>query len=37
MENLQTGKSTHLVRSTYKFKSGLSEQDFSETALKNIR
>lgn len=37
MENLQTGKSTHLVRSEFQFGTQLSAQDFTEVALKNVR
>lgn len=37
MENLQTGKSTHLVRGPYQFQVGLSSQDFTKNALKNLR
>ncbi|WP_374090559.1 outer membrane lipoprotein-sorting protein [Methylomicrobium lacus] len=37
MENLQTGKTTRLVRSAYQFGAALSAQDFTEGALKNIR
>lgn len=37
MENLQTGKTTRLVRSAYQLGTRLSEQDFTEGALKNVR
>lgn len=37
MENRQTGKTTHMVRSPYQFRTSLSEQDFTEGALKNVR
>lgn len=37
MENLQTGKTTRLVRSAYQFGTRLREQDFTEGALKNVR
>lgn len=37
MENHQTGKSTTLNWSQFKFKTGLSERDFDQTALKRIQ
>lgn len=37
MDNVQTGKTTHLVRSPYQFRTNLSAQDFTEGALKNVR
>ena len=37
MENHHTGKSTRLVWSDYKFKTGLSEKDFNKNALKRVR
>ncbi len=37
MVNHQTGKSTELVFSDYKFKSGLSDSDFTQNSLKRAR
>lgn len=37
IDNHQTGKSTRLQRGDYQFQVGLSEQDFSESSLKNMR
>ena len=37
MENHQTGKSTRLTWSDYKFKTGLTERDFNRNSLKRIR
>ena len=37
MENHQTGKSTTLTWSNYQFRTGLSERDFDQNALKRAR
>lgn len=37
MVNHQNGKSTTLTRSTYQFRKGLKESQFSESALKNVQ
>ena len=37
MENHQTGKSTRLVWSNYRFKTGLTERDFDRNSLKRAR
>lgn len=37
MVNHQTGKSTTLLYSEYKFKTGLSEKDFKQNVLKSVR
>lgn len=37
MQNHQTGKSTDLVWSNYKFRNGLSSRDFDQNAIKNLR
>ncbi|HHJ14812.1 MAG TPA: outer membrane lipoprotein-sorting protein [Gammaproteobacteria bacterium] len=37
MENHQTGKSTHLSWSDYRFQTGLTERDFDRSALKRAR
>jgi outer membrane lipoprotein-sorting protein len=37
MENHQTGKSTRLTWSDYKFKTGLTERDFDRNSLKRVR
>jgi outer membrane lipoprotein-sorting protein len=37
MENHQTGKSTRLLWSDHKFRTGLTEQDFTKTSLKRAR
>ena len=37
MQNHQTGKSTRLLWSNYKFKTGLDEKDFNQNVLKRIR
>jgi len=37
MVNHQTGKSTTLLFSEYKFKTGLSEKDFNQNVLKSVR
>ena len=37
MENHQTGKSTRLTWSDYKFKTGLTERDFDRNSLKRTR
>ncbi len=37
MENHQTGKSTRLIQSNYKYDNGLSERDFDKNSLKRAR
>ena len=37
MENHQTGKTTRLLWTNYKFKNGLNEKDFNQNVLKRIR
>ena len=37
MVNHENGKSTDLVFENWKFKSGLSDKDFTQTALKRSR
>jgi outer membrane lipoprotein-sorting protein len=37
MENHQTGKSTRLIQSNYKYNTGLSERDFDQNSLKRAR
>jgi outer membrane lipoprotein-sorting protein len=37
MENHQTGKSTRLIQSNYKYNTGLNERDFDQNALKRAR
>ena len=37
MVNHQTGKSTELIWSNYKFKTGLTDNDFNQNSLKRIR
>ena len=37
MENHQTGKSTLLTWSNFKFRTGLSNKDFNKNSLKRIR
>ncbi len=37
MENHQTGKSTRLLQSNYKYNTGLSERDFDKNSLKRAR
>jgi len=37
MENHQTGKSTRLLQSNYKFNAGLTERDFNKNSLQRIR
>jgi len=37
MENHQTGKSTRLTWSDYKFKTGLTERDFNRNSLKRVK
>lgn len=37
MVNHQTGKSTELEWSNYRFKTGLSERDFDKNSLKRVR
>ena len=37
MENHQTGKSTRLVWSNYRFKTGLSDRDFNKNSLKRAK
>jgi len=37
MKNHQTGKTTTLAFSTYKFKTGLRERDFTPGRLKRLR
>ena len=37
MENHQTGKSTRLLQSNYKFNAGLSERDFNKNSLQRAR
>lgn len=37
MENMQTGKSTELLRKNYRFRNNFSNNDFTENSLKNIR
>jgi hypothetical protein len=37
MENHQTGKSTRLLQSSYKYNTGLSERDFDKNSLKRAR
>jgi outer membrane lipoprotein-sorting protein len=37
MENHQTGKSTRLIQSDYKYNTGLNERDFDQNALKRAR
>lgn len=37
MQNHQTGKSTRLVWSNYKFKTGLNNKDFNKNVLKRLR
>ena len=37
MDNVQTGKSTELLRTNYRFKNNFSDNDFTENALKNVR
>jgi outer membrane lipoprotein-sorting protein len=37
MDNHQTGKSTTLIQSNYKFKTGLTDRDFDKNSLKRAR
>jgi len=37
MKNHQTGKSTELIYSEYRFKMGLTDNDFSKSSLRRIR
>lgn len=37
MENHQTGKSTRLIQSNYKYNTGLNERDFDQNSLKRAR
>ena len=37
MENHQTGKSTRLLQSNFKFDAGLSNRDFNKTSLQRVR
>ena len=37
MENHQTGKSTRLIWSDYRFQTGLTERDFDRNSLKRAR